>query len=349
MHIVHESIGAPKIKIVSEGKQTATLLMSPCPAGYGMTLGNALRRVLLSSLPGASVTALKITGCSHEYTTVPGLKESVLDLILNLRELRLKKHSKDPETIEVALKKSGVITAKDLKVSSDIDILDPTQVICHCDGADPKKKIQLRIEKGVGYRIITNEDNADEKDPEFILVDANFSPVKRVKYEVTPARVGGKTNLDQLKLEVTTDGSLEAENAIKLAAQILQSYFCLFNEDAAYTDEDFTTSFSAIKAKEEAERQANVAAAEESFTPIDILGFSQRTLNALVNGGITSVEELLKTPISQLSQLRGFGQKAKTELEQVLRERGYTPGGSIYTASTGDVETEEAAVTADKK
>ncbi len=329
MHILHETIGVPKLKITSDSKNTATLVVNPLPSGFGMTLGNALRRVLLSSLPGTAVTAVKITGATHEYTTIPGIHESVLDLILNVRELGLKKHSKDPETIEIPLVKKGTVTAKDLKVSSDIEILDPSQIICHCDGADSKKKIQLRVEKGVGYRIISNEDNAKEADPEFVLVDANFSPVKRVKYEVTPARVGDQTNLDQLKLEVLTDGSLEAEHALKLAAEILQSYFGLFNEKDAYTDEDFTTSFSAIKAKEDAERQANVAAAEESFTPIDILGFSQRTLNALVNGGITSVEELLKTPMSQLTQLRGFGQKAKTELEQVLRERGYTPGAGM--------------------
>lgn len=338
MHILHEAIGVPKLKIESSSKTMATLTIAPLPSGFGMTLGNALRRTILSSLPGTAVTAVKVTGITHEYTTIPGVHESVLDLVLNVRELRLKKHSKDPETIEVSLVKSGTITAKDLKVSSDVEILDPAQVICHCDGADPKKKIELRIEKGVGYRIISNEENAAEADPEYILVDANFSPIKRAKYEVGPARVGDQTDLNQLTLEVETDGSLDAENAIKLSSQILQSYFGLFNESDAYTDEDFTTSFSAIKAKEDAERQASAAAAEESFTPIDILGFSQRTLNALVNGGITSVEELLKTPMSQLTQLRGFGQKAKTELEEVLRERGYTPGAGMPAPSAPAAE-----------
>ncbi len=326
MHILHETIGVPKFKIDVDGKTKATLTINPLPSGFGVTLGNALRRVLLSSLPGTAVTAVKIAGATHEYTTIPGVKDSFLDITLNLRELKLKKHSRDPETIEFTLKKSGAITAKDLKVSSDIEILDPSQVITTCDGASSKTKVQLRIEKGVGYRIITNEENAAEEDPEFVLIDANFSPIVRVKYAVTPARVGDQTDLDQLKLEVETDGSLDAENAIKLSADIMHSYFSLFNEKDAYTDEDFTTSFSAIRAREEEERKAASAASEESFTPIDILGFSQRTLNALVNGGITSVEELLRTPMSQLTQLRGFGQKAKTELEEVLKDRGYTPG-----------------------
>ena len=251
------------------------------------------------------------------------MKDSVIDMLLNIRQLKLKKHSKNPEVIEVSLPKKGEVTAKDLKVSSDIEILDPTQLITVCDGADSKTTIQMRVEKGVGYRVIESVDSVKEEDPEYILVDANFSPVIRCKYKVEPARVGEQTNLDQLILEVETDGSLDADNAIKLAAGIMESYFNLFTEEEAYTDEDFTTSFSAIRQKEEAEQLANSVAVEESFTPIDILGFSQRTLNALVNGGITSVEQLLKTPMSQLTQLRGFGQKAKQELDQVLQARGY--------------------------
>ena len=329
MHILHQVIGVPRIKIERDGKNFAKLLVNPLPSGYGMTLGNALRRVLLSSLPGTAITAIKIKGVSNEYETIEGVKESVLDFILNIRQLKLKKHSKDLEVIELPLVKSGVLTAKDLKVSSDVEILDPSQELLTCTNADSKITIELFLEKGVGYHIVSNDENATEEDPEKILVDANFSPVKKVKYGVVPARVGEQTNLDELVLEVETDGSLDAESAIKLSADVLESYFQLFNEENAYTDEDFTTSFSAIKAQEAAEKEANAAASEETFTPIDILGFSQRTLNALVNGGITSVEELLKAPMSQLSQLRGFGQKAKTELEEVLRERGYSQGPNL--------------------
>ncbi len=324
MHILHQQIGAPKIKIEADSKNSAKLIMTPLPSGYGSTLGNAMRRVLLSSIPGTAVVAMKIDGVSHEYSTLKGVKNSVFDIMLNLRELKLKKHSKGVEVVEIPFVKSGVITAKDLKVSSDIEILDPSQIIATCDGADPKKKISIRVEKGVGYKLISNEDNAKEEDPEYILMDANFSPVLHVSYKVTPARVGEQTNLDQLEVEIKTDGSLEAERTLKLAAGILQSYFELFNRDDAYTDEEFTTSFDQIKKQKETEEAEASAAAEASFTPIDILGLSQRTLNALVNGGITSVEQLTSTPMKILSQLRGFGQKAKTELEQVLAERGYS-------------------------
>lgn len=324
MHIIHDEIGSPKFKIITNKKTAAVLTVSPLPSGYGATIGNAFRRTMLSSLPGTAVSAFKLDGVSHEYSTVPGLKESVLDIILNIRQLRLRKHTKGEELVEVALKKKGVITAGDLKVSSDVEILDPSQIIATCDGASTKKKIILKVERGVGYKLISNEDNAAEADPEFILIDANYSPITRVKYEVEPARVGDNTNLDKLVLSVETDGAIDAESAIKLSAGILEDYFALFNNENAYTDDDFTTTFEKIKQKKEAEELQSAEEAAESFTPIDILGFSQRTLNALVNGGITSVEQLLATPMTQLAQFRGFGQKAKTELEVVLADRGYT-------------------------
>jgi len=340
MHILHQEIGAPQLKITTDGKTIATLVVDPLPSGYGMTLGNALRRVLLSSLPGTAITAVKIDGVSHEYSPISGVKDSALDIILNLRSLRLRKHSKNTEEVEIPLKKSGKITAKDLKVSSDIEILDPSQIITTCDGADPKKKIVVRVEKGVGYRLVSNVDSAEEENPEFILTDANFSPVISVQYEVNPARVGERTNLDKLTLKVETNGALEAEQAIKMAAGILCEYFSLFNQDDAYTDEDFTTTFDRLKQQREAAAAAEaVPAVETSFTPIDILGLSQRTLNALVNGGINSVEQLMAMPMAQLSQLRGFGQKAEKELEKVLSERGF--GGEKFAGSAKTEETSE--------
>ncbi len=323
MHILHQEIGAPQIRIESDSKTSARLVMNPLPSGYGYTIGNALRRVLLSSLPGTGITALKISGVTHEYATITGIKETVFDVMLNLRQLRLKKHTKGVEEVVIPFVKSGIITAKDLQVSSDIEILDPTQYITTCDGADSKQKMTIRVERGVGYMLVANTDNAKEEDPEYMLMDVNFSPVTHVEYKVNPARVGGETNLHELELVVKTNGSIEAIQALKLAASMLQSYFELFNNEDAYTDEDFTTSFEQLKKKKESEEAEASANQEVSFTPIDILGLSQRTLNALVNGNINSVEELIATPMKTLAQFRGFGQKAKVELDQVLMERGY--------------------------
>jgi DNA-directed RNA polymerase subunit alpha len=336
MHILHSQIGNPILKI-TKNSNVAILTVTPLPSGYGVTLGNALRRCLLSSLPGTAVTKMKISGHSHEYTTIEGVKESVFDIALNIRQLRLKKHSKEIELAEIPLKKSGVITAGDIKVSSDLEVLDPSQIIATCNKADAKKKIQIQVEKGVGYKLITNEDSAAEEDPENILLDANFSPVLYVKYDIEPARVGEQTNLDKLILTVETDGSLDGEKAIKLTSGILQSYFELFNKEDAYSDEDFTTSFDKLKQQKEQEAKEASEAKEAAFTPIDILGLSQRTLNALVNGGITSVEQLLETSMTQLSQLRGFGQKAKTELDKILIDRGY-----ISSLSTGNIENNDS-------
>ena len=227
MHILHEIIGAPRICIEKVSKTFANLRVNPLPSGFGLTLGNALRRVLFSSLPGTAVVAIKAPGIAHEYDTLPGVKESMLDIILNLRQLRLQKFSKGVEEVQLPLVKSGVVTAKDLKISSDIEILDPNQKIATCDGASPKTILTLRIEKGVGFRLITNEDSANEVESEYILIDANFSPIIKAKYDVNPARVGDQTNLDELYLEVETNGSIEAEAAIKLSATILERYFNL--------------------------------------------------------------------------------------------------------------------------
>jgi len=325
MHISHNEIGIPNFKIQSDSKNLAILTIEPLPEGFGTTIGNSMRRVLLSSLPGTAAVAVKIDGVSHEYSTIPGVKDSVLDIILNIRELRLRKHSKGEEIVEVAFKKSGTITAADLKVSSDIEILDPTQIITQCDDADPKKKIYLKITKGVGYKLISNQQNAENKEVDFILIDANFSPIKNVKYEIKSARVGEITNLDKLILEVETNGSMEAESAIKFAANILQNYFSLFNKEDAYTDEDFISNFEKIKQQREKKIEKKISTnTEEVLTPIDILGLSQRTSNALINNGITTVEKLVKMSMAKLSKFRGFGSKARTELLQILEERGYS-------------------------
>jgi len=323
MHILHEEIGAPHITLENKGKTSATMTISPLPTGFGHTLGNAIRRVLFGSLPGTAVSGYKIEGVTHEYTAIEGIKESVFDIGLNLRELRLKKNSKGIEMVELPLKKSGVVTAADLKVTSDIEILEPSQVILTCDGYKAKGKCFIQVEKGVGTRIVSTVDSKASEDPELILLDSVFSPLVGAKYAVEPARVGDRTNLDKLVIEAETTGAIDAESALKFSGGMLMSYFALIGNEDAYSEQEFTTSFDQIKKQKEAEEIAQAQTAETSFTPVDILGLSQRTLNALVNGGITSVEQLLSTSMTQLLQLRGFGQKAKNELEEILAERGY--------------------------
>ncbi|PIZ75850.1 DNA-directed RNA polymerase subunit alpha [Candidatus Peregrinibacteria bacterium CG_4_10_14_0_2_um_filter_38_24] len=318
MHIIQEEIGIPKIKTENIGDNHTVFVVGPLPTGYGVTLGNALRRGLLSSLPGACVTGIKISGISHEYSTVKGVKESVMDITLNLKLLDLNKTSTAPTIITLDVNKAGTVHAKDIKCPSDVEILNPDLYIATIEkGAS--LKIEMIIEKGVGYSPATTRQKT-ETDAQIVLVDAMFSPVKKVRYDVEATRVGQMTNLDKLTLEIKTNGSISPEDALKFSSNLLQSYFNLFNVENIMVEEDYMSDIKSILEKEK-EEEANKPT-QESYTPIEILGFSPRTLNALINGGIGSIEQLSKCTESKLTNLRGFGKKALTEVADALEKKG---------------------------
>lgn len=320
MHIIQEEIGLPKIVVDSRGGSSAVITISPLPSGYGMTLGNALRRVLLSSLPGAAVSGVKIKGVSHEYTTVKGVKESVLDIVLNLKQLNVKKDTKERSTITLSSSKAGVITAKDFKTSSDVEILNKDLYITTIDKGG-KIEMEVYIEKGVGYTPSTL-DKKEGQDPEIIDIDKVFTPIEKIKYDIEATRVGKMTNLDKLVMELETNGSIEPEDAIKFAANILESYFSIFDKSETPVESDFMSDFDKIAQKSATEDQKKPT--QEMYTPIEILGLSPRTLNSLINGGIGSIEQLTKCTESKLNNLRGFGKKALTEVADALKERDLT-------------------------
>ncbi len=318
MHQIQEEIGIPKIKTEKIGDNHMVFVMSPLPTGYGVTLGNALRRVLLSSLPGSCITRVKIAGVSHEYSTLKGVKESVLDIILNLKLLNLKKDSTKPSTITLETSKSGKITAKDIQTPSDVEILNPDLHICTLEKGT-KLKIEMDVEKGVGY-IPASTKQKEETEANVILLDSLYSPIKKVRYEVEAARVGQMTNLDKLTLEIKTNGAILPEDALKFASNVMQSYFNLFNVENIMVEKEFMSDIQSIIDKEKEEESKKPM--QESYTPIEILGFSPRTLNALINGGIGSIEQLSKCTESKLSNLRGFGKKALTEVSKALEKKG---------------------------
>lgn len=320
MHQIQAEIGIPKIKTERLGENHALFTVSPLPPGYGTTVGNSFRRILLSSLPGACVTGIKLENVSHEYSTVKGVKDSVLDINLNLKQLNILKTSTSPTTCTLNVTKEGVVTAKDIKCPSDIEILNPGQYITTLEKGS-KFNAELIVEKGVGY-IPATQRQKEDTDPSLILLDAIYSPVKKVRYVVESTRVGQMTNLDKLSLEIQTDGSITPENALKFASNILQSYFNLFNQENAIVEEDFMSDFKKIQEKEKEDEMNKPA--QESYTPIEILGFSPRTLNALINGGIGSVEQLSKCTESKLTNLRGFGKKALAEVSDALATRNMT-------------------------
>ncbi len=318
MHIIQEEIGIPKIKTDTVSDYHVIFTMGPLPAGYGMTIGNALRRVLLSSLPGAAVTGVKIDGITHEYSTIPGVKDSVLDIILNFKLLDIKKMSKEPSILKLEVTKAGKITAKDIKCPPEVEILNTSQYITTLEKGS-KLKMELRVEKGIGY-IPAQQKQKEEQDPNMVVVDAVYSPVKKVRFEVESTRVGQMTDLDKLTLEILTNGTISPEDALKFSSNILRSYFDLFNIDNIMVEEEFMSDIQSIVQKEQEEEAKKPQ--QESYTPIEILGFSPRTLNALINGGIGSIEQLSKCTESKLSNLRGFGKKALTEVKEALEKKG---------------------------
>lgn len=318
MHQIQEEIGIPKIKIQKISDSHAIFTVSPLPAGYGTTVGNAFRRVLLSSLPGAAVTGIRIEGVTYEYATIKGVKESVLDIILNLKNLQLRKASKEPAIAVLKADKEGVVTAKNIQVPGDIEVLNPDLYITTLDKGG-KLHMEIRIEKGVGYRPVIQTEKQDAT-ANIISTDAFFSPVKKVRYDVEATRVGSLTNLDKLTLEIQSNGSISPEDALRFASNVLKSYFGLFNTTEVAVEPDFMTDASKIAAKEKEEEAKKPA--QEAYTPIEILGLSPRTLNALINGEIGSIEMLTKCTESKLTNLRGFGKKALTEVKSALDTRG---------------------------
>ncbi|MFC1616411.1 DNA-directed RNA polymerase subunit alpha [Patescibacteria group bacterium] len=320
MHQIQAEIGIPKLKTESIADNHAIFQMGPLPPGYGATLGNSLRRILLSSLPGACVTGIKIDGIKHEYSTIKGLKESVLDIILNLKMLHIKKTTSEPTIITLESSKEGDVLAKDIKCPSEVEIMNPDQYIASITKGG-KIKMEIRVEKGVGY-VPTAVREKDETDAEMILVDAFYSPIKKIRYDVEATRVGQMTNLDKLSLEIVTDGTISPEDALKFSSNILQSYYKLFNMEEILVEQEYMSDIKSIIEKEKEEEASKPV--QESYTPIEILGFSPRTLNALINGGIGSIEQLSKCTESKLSNLRGFGKKALTEVRTALEKKGLT-------------------------
>ena len=321
MHIIQEEIGLPiySSQAGSKGDDSHKIFtIGPLPPGFGMTLGNALRRVLLSSLPGAAITSMRIQGVQHEYSTVKGVRESGIDIALNLKELKLRKFSKDIEVIKLKGKGPATLTAKDLEVSSDIEVLDPTQEILTLEKGG-EIDIDITVEKGVGYSP-ASERNKKSNEPGLMHIDAIFSPVARARFDVEAARVGQRTDLEKLNLELETNGSLTAEEAMQFGAQLLKSYFEYFGSAEKVVESDFIADFSRTGGQTVGTEDEG-SQVKESYTPIEILNFSPRTLNALINAGVGSIEQLTKCTEPALSNFRGFGAKALDEVKDTLAER----------------------------
>lgn len=300
MHTIHTVIGVPKISQQNISANEATFTIEPLPNGYGVTIGNSLRRVMLSSIPGARVTGVKISGVSHEYATLPGIHDSILDILLNLKGLVVEKATTGVEWISLTKTTAGIVSAADISETAGIKILNPEMYITSID-AGFTFDAQIRVEKNVGYASIESL-KAQEDDMNVLLVDANFSPVLNVKYTVENARYGELTNLDALHITVKTNGIMSPSDVIKFSGKMLESYFGLFNEEALQVGGEFIANIREVIEKEKQEVKADLE--RETYTPIEIMGLSPRTLNALVNGDILSIEHLTKCTEAKLSSIK---------------------------------------------
>lgn len=319
MHIIQAEIGIPQVKVQSDSPVHALITVEPLPPGYGMTLGNSLRRVLLSSVPGAAIVGLKIDGVKHEYAAIPGVKDSVLDFMLNLKGVVFEMQNKDPATLQLKItNRVGDVKADDIVCPTGVKVLNPDYVITSIDKKSAELDCKIFLEKGVGYLAV---DHAGNTDPDMILTDAIFSPVKKVRFNVTNTRVGQMTNLDKLEMEIFSSGAFNASEALKFASDILTSYFSYFNTTGTPADSQFMSTAQDIIAKQQIEEEK---ATRTEYTPIEILNLSPRTLNALINGGIGSIEQLVTCTDSKLGNLRGFGKKAMDEVKDALGKRNLT-------------------------
>jgi len=285
---------------------SATFAIEPLHAGYGNTLGNSLRRVLLSSIEGGAVVAFRIEGASHEFTTVPGIKEDVVDIMLNLKSVRLNVHSDEPVELRLEKKGAGPITAGDIKTTADVEIVNPDQVIATID--DPKKSVvmDLVVEAGRGYRPI-EESSTSRVHSDMIALDAIFSPVLRVRFKVASTRVGRETNLDRLLLSIETDGSLTPREVFEEAAAILVNQYTALAGS--------TTIEAAPALGQDIDDESN-----ELNTSIEELNLTARTANALINNDIRTVHDLVTLSEQDLRELKGFGSKALDEVKDKLAE-----------------------------
>jgi DNA-directed RNA polymerase subunit alpha len=305
-------IHTPGVVNVDEHNATsATFTVEPLHTGYGMTLGNSLRRVLLSSIAGAAITAFKVEGATHEFTTLPGVKEDVVDIMLNLKGVRFRVFGDDTQSLRIVKKGKGAITARDIQVNADVEIVNPEHVIATIDDDKTNFIMDLVVETGRGYRTI--EEVAQRKASDMIAVDAIFSPVLRVRYKVENTRVGQMTDLDKLLLTVDTDGSITPREAFEEAAAILVNQYTAL---AGQTRVDSGTIGS--KSDETGEDDSEDPA--ELMTPIEDLNLSARTTNALINNDIHTLRDLFSLSDSELRELKGFGSKALDEVKEKLAE-----------------------------
>lgn len=302
-----------EIAEISEDKRYGRFVCEPLERGYGTTLGNSLRRIMLSSLPGAAVSQIKIDGVLHEFSSIPGVKEDVTEIVMNIKNLAIQNNSSDdePKTAYIEFAGEGVVTAGDIQVDQDIQIMNPDLVIAHLNGgADSKLYMELTITKGRGY--VSADKNKDAELPiGVIAVDSIYTPVERVNLSIQNTRVGQITDYDKLTLDVYTNGTLAPDEAVSLAAKVLSEHLSLFI--------DLSENAKTAEVMIEKEDNAKEKVLEMN---IDELELSVRSYNCLKRAGINTVEELTNRTPEDMMKVRNLGRKSLEEVLAKLKELG---------------------------
>jgi DNA-directed RNA polymerase subunit alpha len=304
----------PKIEREAEARNYGKFVISPLERGYGTTLGNALRRVLLSSLEGAAVTSIRIADVQHEFTDIPGVREDVLRVMLQIKQLRIKIYEVDTAQLHLEVRGSGVVTAGDIITPPEVEIMNPDLYLFTVDDDNAHLEIEMNVERGRGYSPV--DDRIGRLPIGELPVDAIYGPVQRVNWDIGYARVGQSTNFDRLVMEVWTDGTIGPEQALSASAKIIIEHM---RHLAGISEE----SLSAIALEEE---ETSRLTSEMIETPIENLDLSVRVFNSLKRTGITTVGEvleLLEKGDEAVMSIRNFGEKSLHELRQKMQEKGY--------------------------
>ncbi len=303
---------------VTPGARTdneATIVAEPLERGFGVTLGNALRRVLLSSLQGAAITAVQIDGVLHEFSTIPGVREDVTDIVLNLKTLPVRLHSEGSKRMYLKAKGPCIVTAGMIDAGHDIEIIDPTHFICHLDqNAELSMELTVRTGKGYVPAVLNKSEDAPIG---LIAIDAIYSPVRKVAYRVENARVGQQTDYDKLTLQVETNGAVSPDDAVALAARILQDQLQLF------------INFEEPRAAMEGERRPELPFNPNLLRKVDELELSVRSANCLKNDNIVYIGDLVQKTEGEMLRTPNFGRKSLNEIKEVLKNMGLELGMEV--------------------
>ncbi len=310
----------PEVRVIETEDNYGHFRIEPLKRGYGHTLGNAMRRVLLSSLPGAAISSIRITGVLHEFADIPGVTEDVTQIILNIKRIRLTSTAEHAIELYLSVNREGDVTAAEIQCPPEINIVNPNQIIATLDSDDAELEMYLTVEQGIGFTLSnTQEDTPIGEVP----VDAIFTPIRRVEYRVEHARVGQVTDLDALILRVWTDGTLTPETALGQSGQILCDYFSLIR--------DFHPLVQRI--------EVGIARPDPiSSTPLESLQLQNRAYNALRRGGISTVEQLLATDEDNLLKIQGLGSKTLSEVKERLAQSDLFLTESNGASGAGDAE-----------